>query len=254
MKSQVFYAGAAVTVCLQVYAMYQSAAVAPREATMGDAQRIFYYHAPAATASFSLFIVNCIASIFYLVKRNSRADGLAASAAEVGVVFSLVVLVTGPIWARYAWGVWWTWDARLSTTLLLWLLYMSYLILRRSTEAGSTSVLAAALAIFASLHIPVVYMSNRWFRTAHPPPLIGNGLDPAMTKVLMWNFLAFLAFAALIAWFRYDLERLAQKIDTGHLSKAARASTAMLVLPACFFMTLGKPSPATYFHAGATAA
>ncbi len=254
MNSKFFYAWCGLTVLLLAFAGYQSALVAPPEATMGEAQRIFYYHAPAAAASFSLFIVNCIASIYFLVKRTSASDALAVSAAEVGVIFCLVVLVTGPIWARYAWGTWWVWDARLSTTLLLWLLYMSYLILRRAAEPGSSNVLAACLAIFASLDIPLVYMSNRWFRTNHPQPVIGNGLDPDMARVLNWNFLAFLAFAVLVCWFRYSIERLAQRVNAAHLRQAARGVTAMLVLPGSFAFATFKATPSTYFHAGAAAA
>ena len=118
------------------YGTYQGLVVAPTEETMGDVQRIFYVHVPAATVGFTLFFVNFLASIYYLWKRSPRADALAATAAEVGVVFCTVVLITGPIWARYAWGVWWSpWDMRLNTTLMLWLLYVSYLMLRRSSTA-----------------------------------------------------------------------------------------------------------------------
>jgi Cytochrome C assembly protein len=153
------------------------------------------------------------------------------------VVFFGVVLISGPIWARYAWGTFWVWDARLTTSLILWLLYVSYLVLRSSSEAGSTSVLAASLAIFAALDMPIVYMSNRWFRTNHPQPMIGNPelLNPAMQKVLLWNMLAFVLFSVLIAWFRYDLERTSQKINALHIKKAARGSMAMtMLLPAAF--------------------
>src|SRR5471030_1342505 len=208
MKSKLFLLWSLITVVLLAYAVYEAAFHAPMERTMFEAQRIFYYHVPAAAASFALFIVNCIASIWFLWKRSPAADALAVAGAEVGVVFCGVVLITGPIWAKYAWGTFWVWDARLTTTLLLWLLYMSYLILRKSSDAGSTSVLAAALAIISSLDIPIVYMSNRWFRTNHPQPVIFNdGLDPKMKLILMWNVFAFMALGILIAWFRYDLDR-----------------------------------------------
>jgi hypothetical protein len=132
---------------------------------------------------------------------------------------------------------------------------MSYLILRRSSEAGSTSVLAAALAIIASLDIPIVYMSNRWFRTNHPQPVIFNdGLDPKMKLILMWNVFAFMALGILIAWFRYDLERLAQSINAAYVRKAAHVGFAMAV-PAMFLMQApGHWPPIRYFHAGALAA
>src|SRR5260370_18845556 len=223
MKSPIFYLLLLITFALLAWGTYQALVVAPPEDTMGDAQRIFYYHVPAATAASILFGINFLASIWYLWKRNPQADALAVAGAEVGVVFFGVVLVSGPIWARYAWGTFWVWDARLTTSLILWLLYMSYLVLRRSSEAGSTSVMAAALAVFAALDMPIVYMSNRWFRTNHPQPMIGTlNLNPAMQKVLLWNMLAFVMFGLLIAWFRYDIERTGQVINALHIQQAAR--------------------------------
>ncbi len=128
MKTKLFFAFAAFCCAFLAYGTYQGLVVAPTEETMGDVQRIFYVHVPAATVAFTLFFVNFLASIFYLWKRSAKADALAATTAEVGVVFCSVVLITGPIWARYAWGVWWSpWDMRLNTTLMLWLLYVSYL-------------------------------------------------------------------------------------------------------------------------------
>ena len=256
MKTTLFYLWTIITLGLLGFAAYEAAYVAPMERTMFDAQRIFYYHVPAAATAFSLFIVNCIASIIYLAKRSQWSDALAVTGAEVGVVFCLVVLITGPIWARYAWGTFWVWDARLTTTLLLWLLYVSYLILRRTSEAGSASVLAASLAIFASIDIPIVYMSNRWFPTNHPQPVIFNeGLDPRMKIVLMWCVFAFMALGILIAWFRYDLERLSQQINAVHVRRAARGSVGMLAIPAVvLFQITGHWPPIRYFHAGAIAA
>ncbi len=236
MKSPVFYLLLIITLGLLGWGTYQALEVAPPEATMGDAQRIFYYHVPAATAASLLFCANFLASIWYLWKRSPIADAIAVTGAEVGVVFFGVVLISGPIWARYAWGTFWVWDARLTTSLILWLLYVSYLILRSSSEAGSTQVLAASLAIFAALDMPIVYMSNRWFRTNHPQPMIGTpNLDPAMQRVLLWNMLAFCLFAFLIAWFRYELERTGQKIDLLHIHRAARGVGAMIA-PAMFFL------------------
>ena len=228
MKTPAFYLLLLITLGLLAWGTYQALEVAPAEATMGDAQRIFYYHVPAATAASILFGVNFLASVWYLLKRSQPADALAVAAAEVGVVFFSVVLISGPIWARYAWGTFWVWDARLTTSLILWLLYVSYLVLRSSSETGSTSVLAAALGIFAALDMPIVYMSNRWFRTSHPQPMIGNPerLNPAMQKVLLWNMLAFVLFSILIAWFRYDLERTSQKINALHVKRAARSDTS----------------------------
>src|SRR5262249_21490847 len=237
MKSPIFYLLLLITLGLLAWGTYQALVVAPPEATMGDAQRIFYYHVPAATAASILFGINFLASIWYLAKRSLQADALAVAGAEVGVVFFGVVLISGPIWARYAWGTFWVWDARLTTSLILWLLYVSYLVLRNSSEVGSTSVLAASLAVLAALDMPVVYMANRWFRTSHPQPMIGTpNLNPDMQKVLLWNMLAFTMFALLIAWFRYELERTSQKINYMHIQKAARGTTmGMFAAPAILF-------------------
>ncbi|MFZ3210374.1 MAG: cytochrome c biogenesis protein CcsA [Terriglobales bacterium] len=215
---------AVITFLLLSYALYQGMWVAPREATMGDIQRIFYYHVPSAWTSFLCFFANFIASIIYLARRNLKADAFAVSTAEVGVVFCTVVLVTGPLWARPVWGIWWTWDARLTTTLVLWLIYVSYLILRRYSTGQATPTLAAALAIFGFLDVPIVYMSIRWWRTQHPQPVIaggqGSGLDPRMWTAVLWNWVAFMAFAALLIWVRYRLEIVRQQLDEAHALKA----------------------------------
>src|SRR5512146_2039423 len=156
-KPFVFFA--VVTLGLLSYALYMALVVAPTEATMGDVQRIFYYHVPNAWAAFLCFAINAVASIWYLVKRGVKSDALALASAEVGGVFCTVVLITGPIWARPVWGIWWTWDARLTSTLVLWLIYVSYLLLRRYTTGGQNPVLAAALAIFGFFDMIFVYMA-----------------------------------------------------------------------------------------------
>src|SRR3979490_481426 len=116
------------TGALLSYALYEALVAAPTEQTMGDVQRIFYYHVPSAWTAFILFFVNFGASVAYLIKRRPTADIIALVSAEVGVVFCTVVLITGPIWARPVWGIWGTWDVRLTTTLVLWLIYVSYLV------------------------------------------------------------------------------------------------------------------------------
>ncbi len=221
MKFRIF---AVITFLLLSYGLYQGMWVAPREATMGEIQRIFYYHVPSAWTSFLCFFANFIASVVYLARRNLKADAFAASTAEVGVVFCTVVLVTGPLWARPVWGIWWTWDARLTTTLVLWLIYVSYLILRRYSTGQARPTLAAALAIFGFLDVPIVYMSIRWWRTQHPQPVIaggqGSGLDHRMWTAVLWNWVAFMAFAALLIWVRYRLETARQQLDEAHALKA----------------------------------
>ncbi|MCI0351672.1 MAG: cytochrome c biogenesis protein [Acidobacteriales bacterium] len=223
-KKLVFFA--LITLVLLWYALRQALYVAPTEETMGDIQRIFYYHVPSAFAAFVCFFANLAASLVYLKNRKPAVDAFAVATAEVGVVFCSVVLVTGPLWAKPVWGIWWTWDARLTSTLLLWLIYVSYLLLRRFSTGGQAPVLAAVLAVFGSLDVIFVYMSIRWFRTQHPQPVIaggeGSGLHPAMAYALVANILAFLAFAALVVWIRYRLERTRQLLDEEHALAATQ--------------------------------
>jgi heme exporter protein C len=215
-----FYA--AIVVALMVWGFYQAIYVAPDEATMHEVQRIFYYHVPNAIVCFAFFAVSLLGSIGYLAFRRSRpdwaqrADAWALAGAEVGVVFCTVVLTTGPLWGRRAWGIWWTWDARLTTTLVLWLIYVSYLLLRRFAAGPQTQTLAAVLGIFGALDVPIVYMSNRWWRTQHPAPVFGGDADsgikdPAMLAAFGWNVLAWFAWGVLILLLRYQVERRHQK-------------------------------------------
>jgi heme exporter protein C len=207
---------AIVTAVLLSFALYEALIGAPTERTMGDVQRIFYYHVPSAWTAFLLFLINFVASIVYLIRRNPKADILALVSAEVGVVFCTVVLVTGPIWARPVWGIWWApGDIRLTTTLVLWLIYVSYLILRRYSTSGQTPVIAAVLAVFGALDVPLVYFSIWFFRTQHPSPVIGGGgsLDPRMGHVLLINWAAFLCLAWLVGWTRYQLEVVQREVE-----------------------------------------
>jgi heme exporter protein C len=206
---------AIITGLLLSFGLYEALIGAPTERTMGDVQRIFYYHVPSAWTAFLLFLTNFFSSVIYLVRRDSKSDIIALVSAEVGVVFCTVVLVTGPIWARPVWGIWWTWDLRLTLTLVLWLIYVSYLMLRRFSTSSQTPLLAAVLAIFGALDVPLVYFSIWFFRTQHPSPVIGNGgsLDPRMGRVLLINWAAFLCLAWLMAWTRYRLEVLKREVD-----------------------------------------
>jgi heme exporter protein C len=191
---------------------------APTEQTMGNVQRIFYYHVPSAWTAFILFFINFGASVYYLIKRCTNADIVALVSAEVGVVFCTIVLITGPIWARPVWGIWWAWDMRLTSTLVLWLIYVSYLFLRRFSFSGQTPLLAAALAVLGALCVPFVYFSIWYFRTQHLQPVMGGGgsIDPQMMHVLLINWLAFSCFAFLVCWSRYNLEKLQRAVDEAH--------------------------------------
>jgi len=218
---------AVLTALLLIYSTYQALVVAPTERTMGDVQRIFYYHVPSAWTAFCLFFVNLIASLIYLARKNLKADALAVAAAEVGVVFCTIVLITGPIWARPVWGIWWTWDLRLTLTLVLWLIYVSYLVLRRFSDSSQTPKLAAVLAVFGALDVPLVYFSIWFFRTQHPQPVIGGGgsLDPRMLHAFLINLFAFSCFGAMVCWWRYRLELLHREVEEMESLESLRGVT-----------------------------
>jgi heme exporter protein C len=163
--------------------------------------------------------VLAIPAFYFLIGKyfpEQNLDLLAVTAAEVGVVFCTIVLVTGPIWARPVWGIWWApGDIRLTSTLVLWLIYVSYLVLRRFSDSAQTQKLAAVLAVFGALDVPLVYFSIWFFRTQHPQPVIGGGgsMDPRMLHVLLISWMAFLCFAFLVCWLRYGLEKLRREVE-----------------------------------------
>ena len=209
--------GAAV-LFLVAAAAYASFYIAPAERTMGLIQRIFYFHAASAWAGMTAFFVCFVANLQYVWRRQQKWDSLAISAAEVGLAFITVVLITGPIWAHPVWGIWWTWDARLTSTFVLWLLYVSYLLLRTLIEEPERRALLSALfGIFAFLDVPLVYGSIRWWRTQHPQPVImggpGSGLEPTMRKVFFFSVLALHALMVFLIVERNQLEKLRGELD-----------------------------------------
>jgi heme exporter protein C len=207
-----------VVAALVFSAAYAALFIAPDEKTMHLVQRIFYFHLPSWMTSFTAFFIVFISNIAYLLTRRPRWDWLAVAGAEVGVVCCTIGLITGPLWARPVWGIWWTWDARLTTTFILWLLYVAYLLLRGLLEdPGRKATLSAVFGIFAFLDVPLVYMSNRLWRTQHPQPVIaggqGSGLDPLMGKVLLLCVIAMFGVMILVLLDRYRLERLRYEYD-----------------------------------------
>ena len=200
---------------------FYQACTAPTEATMGNLYRVFFYHFPHTILSFVFPYLNCFASFAFLYwrKRNTgralAADAFALASAQATVVYASVGLATGMLWGRAAWGIWWTWDARLTTYLLLWLLYVSYVLLRRLSASGQTEVLSAVLAIFAAIDIPICYMSIQWWRTQHPAPVFGggadSGIDPSMYAAVLWNLTAWAMWGAFILGVRYVVERRRQQ-------------------------------------------
>ncbi|HUJ31940.1 MAG TPA: cytochrome c biogenesis protein CcsA [Candidatus Acidoferrum sp.] len=205
-------------VALVCFAGYAALFIAPDERTMHEVQRIFYFHVASWSACFTAFTVAFIGNVGYLATRKINWDWLGVAGAEVGVVACSIGLVTGPLWAKPVWGVWWTWDPRLTTTFILWLLYVSYLLLRGLIEEpGRRATLSAVFGIFAFLDVPLVYMSNRLWRTQHPAPVIfggeGSGLDPTMGKVLGLCIVSLLCLIVLVLADRYRLESLRHEAD-----------------------------------------
>jgi heme exporter protein C len=227
------YAAGAVG-ALMVFGGYAALFIAPDESTMHAIQRIFYFHAPSGMVALIAFTICFIANIGYLVGRKPYWDWLAVAAAEVGVAFNTVVLITGPIWAKPAWGIWWAWDARLTSTLVLWLLYISFLLLRDLiADPDRRSVFSAIYGIFLFLDVPLVYFSIRIWRTQHPQPVIlggqGSGLDPTMRKVFYLCWFALTAVMVILIRQRYQLERARYDVEElrieteRHISAAGQA-------------------------------
>lgn len=186
----------------------------PTEPTMKMAQRIFYFHVPSAVSAFLAFAIVFIASIQYLRTQEVKWDRLALSAAELGVMFSLIVLITGPIWAKPIWGVYWVWEPRLTSMLILFSMYVAYLMVRNyGTDASRTPRLAAVLGILAFANVPLVYFSvNFWAaeQQLHPQRV---ELAPTMKYTLYVCFMAFILFFAYLLKYRYELEMAADALD-----------------------------------------
>jgi heme exporter protein C len=223
------------TLVLMVWGYYQAIYAAPTDALQGELFRIIFYHVPSAMVAFLFFAISLVGSIGYLSFRRSRpvfaqiSDAWALSGAEVGVVFCTVVLLTGPLWGRRAWGIWWTWDARLTSMLLLWLIYVSYLMLRKLSSTGQSQTLAAVLSVFAAIDVPIVYMSIKWWRTQHPAPIFFSGdpdakMDPSMMPAFLWNVAAWAAWGIFLLCFRYALERRRQISEQDAALQAIEAS------------------------------
>jgi heme exporter protein C len=194
---------------------YAALIIAPTERTMGLIQRIFYFHVPSWWCSFTAYGIAFYAQIAYLWKRKPKWDHLAVSAAEIGVAFSTVGLITGPIWAHPVWGIWWAWDERLTSAFVLWLLYVCYLLLRGLVDdPEKRAALSAVFGIFAAFDIPFVYFSIWFFRTQHPQPVIGDGgaLAPSMLRVLLLCWAALTGVLIVLLRQRYRLEALRYEV------------------------------------------
>jgi heme exporter protein C len=186
---------------------------APIEPVMGFVQKIFYFHVPCATMLFLSTFACAAGSIAYLFKGSERGDWLAAAAGELGVLFGACVLVSGPLWGRKAWGVYWQWDARLTSSLLLFLILIGYMLARRyGGPAGKK--LSAALALFAAVDVPLVYKSVDFWRTVHPKTTVVPTLDPKMRPAFWSSFLLMTIVWSILLALRYRLEAARAEAST----------------------------------------
>jgi heme exporter protein C len=207
-----------VVICVGMFAYAPFLIVnAPYESTMGLVQKIFYFHVPAAMTMFVSAFTCGIASAIFLFARREAADRVAVGAAELTVLFGLVVLISGPLWARKAWGIWWQWDARLTSTLVMWLVFQAYLLLRRYGGPGSEK-LSAAVALFGAALVPFVYWSVNMWRTVHPTTNVVPSLQPSMGGPFWWCVAAFLCLYTLLLSVRTMLEHRRAQLNELYLA------------------------------------
>ncbi len=184
---------------------------APTELVMGQVQRIFYFHVPVAWVAFLAVFIVFVASILYLWRGQRRWDALAHSAAEIGVLFITLMLISGATWAKPVWGVWWTWDPRLTTSLIMWLIYVAYLMLRAYAPTPSQAArYSAVLGIVGFVDVPIVYFAVEWWRNIHPEMVIGplaetGSLEGSMVVTFLFSLLAFTVLFAYLLWERVGL-------------------------------------------------
>jgi len=200
---------------LMMAALYMVFIYVPTEKNAGIVQRIFYFHVPVAWVAFLAFFITFIFSILYLWKRVTKWDAIAHASAEIGVLFTTLVLITGPIWAKPAWGIWWTWDARLTTSLVLWLIYVAYLLVRSfATESARGARYGAVVGIVGFIDVPVVFIAVSLWRTQHPTAIIfEGGLTTPMLMTLVVCVVAFTVLYVLLTIQSANLKAMQANIE-----------------------------------------
>lgn len=196
--------------------LYVMLLVLPDEVAQGAIFRIIFFHVPAAWTAFLGFLAAAVASVLYLARKDLRYDAFAVAVTEVGLAFAAANLITGMIWARVIWGIWWTWDPRLTSMLVCWLLYAGYLMLRHAVEDPTQRArIAAVVSILACVDVPIVFFSIRWWRTQHPQPVVwgGGSMDPQYWNMLFLNWLPLLLLGAVLAAVRARQERQQREIE-----------------------------------------
>jgi heme exporter protein C len=219
-------------IAVLVLGFRQAIFLVPPDAQLGDVQRIFYYHLPFAILGLVFPYVNLVASLAYLYLRNRdplkalTADAFALASGQITVLYVTLGLMTGMLYARPVWGIWWTWDARLTTYFILWLLYISYLLTRKLAPTGQIGTLSAVLAVFAAVDVPIVFMSIRWWRTQHPAPVFDSGgsVDPSLWPAVRWNVAGWLMWGIFLLAFRFIIERRRQLAEQENALRTIEAS------------------------------
>ncbi|MGF7184032.1 heme exporter protein C [Desulfitispora alkaliphila] len=205
------------TLVAMTIAIYMVFIWVPADRTLGVSQKIFYFHVASAWVGFFAFFVVCVASIMYLRTRHFKWDILAAASAEIGVLFTTIVLVTGPIWARSAWNTWWNWEPRLTTTLILWFIYLAYILIRSSAvEEEKKGVLSAVFGIIGFINVPIVFMSIHWWQTTLHPVVIEAdrvGLPPSMLNTMLVSVATFTLLYFYLLGRSMAIMHLRQKVD-----------------------------------------
>jgi heme exporter protein C len=219
MREKAIFALLAVAGALLSWNLYKILLVLPDEASQGAIWRIFYFHVPSAILGMTGAWVSLAFSAVYLWKRDLWWDGLAAAVIEVSLVLISVCLVTGSIWGRISWGIWWTWDPRLTSAFVCWLMYVGYLMLRRAVEEPAQRArLSAVLVAFSAVNVVIVWKSIEWWRTQHPGPVLsirkGGGMAPGMEAVMMWNLLAILCLVSAFVMLRMRQQQVEREIDS----------------------------------------
>lgn len=218
MRQKLIYTFALIAAALLAWNLYKVFMVEPDELNQGAIYRIIYIHVPSAMCAATGFFVALLGSIGYLWRKDLRYDAVAASVTEVAWVFATIVLVTGSIWGRIIWGIWWAWDPRLTSMLICWLLLVSYLMLRRAVdEPNQRARLSAVLSIFTFVDWVIVWKSIEWWRTQHPGPVLsirsGGGMAPGMEAPIWWNSLALVLLASTLVMLRWRQEGVRREID-----------------------------------------
>ena len=214
-----------ITAVLVFVSLYLVFGYAQIEGTMLEVQKIFYFHVSAALTVFVAFGVNCVFSIKYLIQRRLNDDLLAVAAAELGLIFCTIALLSGPIWARYAWNTWWNWEPRLTSTLILWLMYVGYFILRSALEEDKRRIYSAVLGIIAYIDVPIVYYAvDIWQGGLHPDRGTKWSLETTMRHTWMVALLAFIMLFTLLLIVRYRMKKTQERYEILRQRHLAEAS------------------------------